>query len=242
MSNYKRKATVVPPALVSDSRFESLTWNFSLTFFIFFYFRLGKVVDETNNTLNRGCKLGDQFHKAGSSWHPYLPPNGFDTCAVCTCDASTLEITCPRVQCPLLTCSEKVQYRQDKKACCKRCPEVSDRFEDWLSKFLKNIYHPQVKVQKEISKNTNTEEIQRDQQSKHGTLNSPTIIMSTGGCKSPMGYHANGADWHPIIASHGEQKCIKCKCKVRQSKLIYFFRRKVLVSTCDLTCDVSCYF
>jgi len=37
--------------------------------------------------------------------------------------------------------------------------------------------------------------------------------MSSGGCKSPMGYHPNGQDWHPVIASHGEQKCIKCKCK-----------------------------
>lgn len=61
----------------------------------------------------------------GSSWHPYLPPNGYDTCAVCTCDSNTLEITCPRIQCPPLTCSEKVAYRPDKKACCKRCPDVS---------------------------------------------------------------------------------------------------------------------
>lgn len=69
---------------------------------------------------------------SGSSWHPYLPPNGFDTCAVCTCDANSLEITCPRVQCPPLNCSEKVAYRPDKKACCKRCPDVS------FLKFFKN--------------------------------------------------------------------------------------------------------
>lgn len=29
-----------------------------------------------------------------------------------------------------------------------------------------------------------------------------------------MGWHKNGDEWHPIIASHGEQKCIKCRCKV----------------------------
>lgn len=70
-----------------------------------------------------------------------------------------------------------------------------------------------MKVQKP-TKHYNTEEL-RDQESKHGgTLNSPSIIMSNGGCKSPMGYHPNGQEWHPIIASHGEQKCIKCKCKV----------------------------
>lgn len=55
----------------------------------------------------------------------FQPPNGFDTCAVCTCETATLEISCPRTQCPPLNCSEKVAYRQDKKSCCKRCPEVN---------------------------------------------------------------------------------------------------------------------
>lgn len=87
---------------------------------------LGKAnLDFDNETTSpRGCNLGDQFHKAGSTWHPYLPPNGFDTCAVCTCDLLTLEISCPRTQCPPLNCHEKVAYRPDKKACCKKCPEV----------------------------------------------------------------------------------------------------------------------
>lgn len=35
-----------------------------------------------------GCRLAGQFHAAGSSWHPYVPPSGFDTCAVCTCNVS----------------------------------------------------------------------------------------------------------------------------------------------------------
>ncbi|CRK91207.1 CLUMA_CG004890, isoform A [Clunio marinus] len=148
--------------------------------------------DSKNNTPQRGCKLGEQFYKAGSSWHPYLPPNGFDTCAVCTCDIYTLQVSCPRTQCPPLNCSKKVAYRPDKKACCKRCPDP--------------------KVIKETNKDINTEEM-KDQGSKYDTLNSPTVIMSSGGCKSPMGYHSNGQEWHPVIAPHGEQKCIKCKCK-----------------------------
>lgn len=90
----------------------------------FHFFIIGKHTETNNNTLPRGCKLGETFHKAGSSWHPYLPPNGFDTCAVCTCDASTLEVSCPRTQCPPLNCKESVAYRPDKKACCKKCPEV----------------------------------------------------------------------------------------------------------------------
>lgn len=69
--------------------------------------------------------MGDQFHSAGSSWYPYLPPNGFDRCTVCTCHAETLEIKCPREQCPPLQCSEKIAYRPNKTACCRRCPEVN---------------------------------------------------------------------------------------------------------------------
>lgn len=47
--------------------------------------------DMNNGTIvPRGCRLGDQFHSAGSSWYPYLPPNGFDRCAICTCDPITL--------------------------------------------------------------------------------------------------------------------------------------------------------
>lgn len=76
------------------------------------------------NSTTRGCILGEQFHLAGSSWYPYLPPNGFDTCTVCTCDPITLDVKCPHVQCPPLPCSDKVAYRPDKKACCKKCPEV----------------------------------------------------------------------------------------------------------------------
>lgn len=54
----------------------------------------------------------------------------------------------------------------------------------------------------------------KDQGSKSGTISSPEFIMKNGGCKSPMGVHRNGDEWHPIIATFGEQKCVKCSCKV----------------------------
>jgi hypothetical protein len=41
---------------------------------------------ESNTSITRGCFLAGQFYPAGKSWHPYLPPNGFELCAVCTCD------------------------------------------------------------------------------------------------------------------------------------------------------------
>lgn len=49
----------------------------------------------------------------------------------------------------------------------------------------------------------------------------PSTVTLPGTCKSHMGWHKNGDEWHPIIASHGEQKCIKCRCKVSHSYLIY---------------------
>lgn len=92
-----------------------------------FHFSIVIIAKNDENTVKvpRGCRLGDQFHSAGSSWYPYLPPNGFDRCTVCTCHAETLEIKCPREQCPPLQCSEKIAYRPNKTACCRRCPEVN---------------------------------------------------------------------------------------------------------------------
>lgn len=151
-----------------------------------------KYSDDTRVAMPRGCKLGDQFHDAGSTWHPYLPPNGYDTCTVCTCDLATLEITCPRTQCPPLSCSEKVAYRPDKKACCKVCPQIIERTKPVRS--------------------GNPDEM-GDQGSSSGTLRSPQAILENGGCKYNGNVYENGQDFHPILASHGEQKCVKCTCK-----------------------------
>uniref|UniRef100_U5ESB1 Putative short gastrulation n=1 Tax=Corethrella appendiculata TaxID=1370023 RepID=U5ESB1_9DIPT len=155
-----------------------------------------KYVEDANSSTPRGCKLGDHFYYAGSTWYPFLPPNGYDTCTVCTCDAVTLEVSCPRTQCPPLNCSEKVAYRPDKKACCKKCPEVKPS----LTENVNN------------SKKQDTNEL-KDQGSKSGTLNSPQTILANGGCKTTMGIHENGQEWHPVIALHGEHKCIRCRCK-----------------------------
>lgn len=62
-------------------------------------------------------------HLAGTKWHPYLPPFGFDLCSLCTCIPDSLEIECKRsVTCPPLTCAEEEAYRENAGDCCKRCP------------------------------------------------------------------------------------------------------------------------
>ncbi|XP_015181074.1 PREDICTED: dorsal-ventral patterning protein Sog [Polistes dominula] len=145
--------------------------------------------------VGRGCILAGQYHPSGASWHPYLPPVGFDTCAVCTCDAVTLEVKCPRVQCPPLDCDEKIAFRPDKKACCKQCPSTT----------------PSSAIA--VTGNLDGMSLPRDQ-AVLSILRSPEEILATGGCKYPLGGpYENGMEWHPRVHSHGEMKCVKCRCK-----------------------------
>ncbi|XP_034941805.1 dorsal-ventral patterning protein Sog isoform X2 [Chelonus insularis] len=158
--------------------------------------------NESNNLLvARGCILAGQFHPAGSAWHPYLPPSGFDTCAICTCDPISLEVQCPRVQCPALDCDEKTAVRPDKKACCKQCPVVSVIP-------ISGTQGPAVNSDPSLP---------QDQASGTHSLipkRTPEDILANGGCRYPVGGpYENGKDWHPKIHSHGEIKCVKCRCK-----------------------------
>ncbi|XP_037724054.1 dorsal-ventral patterning protein Sog [Drosophila subpulchrella] len=166
----------------------------------------------------RGCRLGEQFHPAGASWHPFLPPNGFDTCTTCSCDPQTLEIRCPRLVCPPLQCSEKLAYRPDKKACCKICPE---------GKQSSSNGH------KAVPNNPN---VLQDQAMQRSPSHSAEEVLANGGCKVVNKVYENGQEWHPILMSHGEQKCIKCRCK--DSK-VNCDRKRCSRSTCQQQTRVS---
>lgn len=63
-------------------------------------------------------------------------------------------------------------------------------------------------------KNPVDPELMGDQGSKRGTIKSVDEIMHNGGCKVAQTIYDNGQDWHPVLPSLGEQKCIKCACKV----------------------------
>ncbi|XP_068159341.1 dorsal-ventral patterning protein Sog [Drosophila tropicalis] len=162
----------------------------------------------------RGCRLGDQFHAAGASWHPFLPPNGFDTCTTCSCDPLTLEVRCPRMVCPPLQCSEKLAYRPDKKACCKVCPEGKQSSSN---------------SDKSMPNNPN---VLHDQAMPRTPGHTAEEILAAGGCKVVNKIYENGREWHPILMSHGEQKCIKCRCK--DSK-VNCDRKRCSRSTCQQT-------
>lgn len=149
---------------------------------------------ETADRTGRGCNLGEHFYPVGYSWHPYLPPNGFDTCAICSCDVMSLKVSCRKTTCPPLTCSEDVAYRPSKKSCCKKCPDVD----------TKNT--PRVH---QIG-----EGVMKDQASQTDATQNNQEILANGGCKMASSIYLNGHEWHPTIGSLGEQKCIKCRCKV----------------------------
>lgn len=101
------------------------SYNYLLYLSIFSGYKISH--EHFNSSKFEGCRLGDQFHEAGSSWHPYLPPNGFDECVICTCDPLKHEVSCEGHKCPPLNCTDKAACRPHKKACCKVCPEVCYR-------------------------------------------------------------------------------------------------------------------
>jgi len=116
--------------------------------------------------------------------------------------AVTLEVKCPRVQCPPLECDEKVAFRPDKKACCKQCPATTTPRSNGVTTAA-----------------SDTARLLRDQ-ALPPTRRTAEEILSSGGCKSPLGTaYENGVEWHPRVHSHGEMKCVKCRCKVRKSIL-----------------------
>lgn len=123
-----------------------------------------------------------------------MPPNGFDTCAICSCDVMSLKVSCRKTTCPPLTCSEEVAYRPSKKSCCKKCPDVDAKSTPRVHQLIDGVMKDQ---------GIQTNATQNNQE-----------ILANGGCKMTSSIYLNGHEWHPSIGSLGEQKCIKCRCKV----------------------------
>lgn len=59
-----------------------------------------------------------------------------------------------------------------------------------------------------------------------GTLRNPQTILANGGCSYNANVYENGQEFHPVLATHGEQKCVKCSCKVRIFACFFVFDRK----------------
>lgn len=169
--------------------------NFPLYLFtlLTFHLKFHELISASRDMkATKGCYLGSEYHLPGSSWYPYLPPNGFDRCTVCTCNATTTEIKCPRQVCPTLRCLPTLAFRPNNTACCKVCPKVSG----------KKINDPTLMGDQDTEPIKSTEE-----------------ILKQGGCKVTNGAYENGSEWQPNLPSIRRKKCIMCQCKVsHQSK------------------------
>ncbi|GLV35923.1 short gastrulation [Carabus blaptoides fortunei] len=131
---------------------------------------------------SRGCMLGNKFHSAGTRWHPFLVPSGFDRCTECTCDPATLEVKCSRKMC-VLDCDEKLAIRADDKSCCKQCPNSEG------GALQQDIFTPSMRERR-------PEE----------------VLPPGSCRKPDGEYVDNGTEYHPRLASIGEYKCVTCKC------------------------------
>ncbi|XP_014241548.1 dorsal-ventral patterning protein Sog [Cimex lectularius] len=167
---------------------------------------------------SKGCQMAGQHFTPGSSWHPYLPPTGFDTCTTCTCHPGTLRVSCPRKQCPPLNCDMRVAVKPDRKACCLVCPS--------------SIFGTMADG---VQKRNNDD--QRSEEASDAEM--AAEILANGGCKYPVGGpYPNGQEWHPRLYSHGEMKCVKCKCK--DGKVKCERKRCTKLSCNDECCAAQC--
>ncbi|KAB0795027.1 hypothetical protein PPYR_11866 [Photinus pyralis] len=144
---------------------------------------------ESNTSAPRGCTFGGMFYTAGSRFHPFLIPNGFDLCTECHCDSTLLEVKCTR--------------QSNEKKCCKHCVDTSKAMIDSENgTYVSDLSTTHVVVSKDAQSIV--------------SYKTPQQVLSEGGCKNPSNPnkpYENGQKYHPWIASLGEYKCVTCKCK-----------------------------
>nr|AMY99573.1 chordin [Novocrania anomala] len=69
-------------------------------------------------------------HYLGTRWHPYVPPFGYVTCAVCNCVKGSSKFNCTRMECPKLDCTDKESIRKEETDCCRVCPDKKSKPKD----------------------------------------------------------------------------------------------------------------
>jgi chordin len=146
----------------------------------------------SNPNQGRGCNIeGDRFHPAGSTWHPYMPPNGFMVCTTCSCSADSLTVECTREKCPTLNCSPEEAVYPRPLSCCKVCPPKKAIDPDTINDDV-----AQFDTQNQNKKPTETE------------------VLGAGGCKFRDELHTNGEEWNHRIEPFGYIPCVVCSCRV----------------------------
>ncbi|KAJ3642845.1 hypothetical protein Zmor_025596 [Zophobas morio] len=142
---------------------------------------------ETNRNVPQKCIFNGQPYSPSSKFRPFLIPTGFDNCTECTCDPIYLEIKCKRIT--------------NEKDCCRNCGRVD---------YSVNGTFPA------DDGSTTGVEGTRTISPRPPPGPSPTEVLLKGGCKNlydPKKPYPNGKEYHPLIGSLGEYKCVTCKCQ-----------------------------
>lgn len=158
-----------------------------------------KTSQESNISVPKGCTFGGKFYIAGSKFHPFLVPNGFDLCTECYCDPILLEVKCTRIG--------------NEKTCCTKCSTTQQAQIDSEN----GTY---------VSDNSHVEQPLNGIQKKVTPHKKP-VEKAAGDCANladPLYPHKNGSKYHPHIASLGEYKCVTCRCEVNIKYNYHSFR------------------
>ncbi|KRT81479.1 hypothetical protein AMK59_5750, partial [Oryctes borbonicus] len=146
--------------------------------------------EENETAIPKTCTLLGKTYLPGASFHPFLIPNGFDTCTLCVCDPALLQVKCTR--------------NGDEKLCCKNCPSVTSYTDSENGTMYSDQLYPP---------------IDQIPEEKPVTEKSPEQILAEGGCRNlynPKMPYRDGEKYHPVIESLGEYKCVTCKCQQGQ--------------------------
>uniref|UniRef100_A0A182FME1 VWFC domain-containing protein n=1 Tax=Anopheles albimanus TaxID=7167 RepID=A0A182FME1_ANOAL len=157
------------------------------------------------------CYHANRFYDDGETWRSTI-----ESCTMCSCDAR--RIKCDPIRCPPLRCRNEdiIQRRGD---CCPSCNgELRARHLSTVGLQRQGCVKESKGTKKPAglsgSKATGSKDELRDEAgSSVGTLRSPQAILAAGGCRYEDQIYENGQEYHPILATHGEEKCIKCRCK-----------------------------
>ncbi|KAI4460396.1 chordin [Holotrichia oblita] len=142
-------------------------------------------LEDNETAIPKMCTLLGKTYLPGTTFHPFLIPNGFDTCTLCVCDPVLLQVKCTR--------------NGDEKLCCKNCPSVTS-YTDSENQTMYSDHHTVVEVREE--KNAN--EKSAEQILAEGGCRNPY---------NPQMPYRDGQKYHPVIESLGEYKCVTCKCQ-----------------------------
>ncbi|XP_049861161.1 dorsal-ventral patterning protein Sog-like [Schistocerca gregaria] len=165
--------------------------------------------------VRRGCSVSGEFHAAGSSWYPYVPPHGFDTCVTVSCDAVTLQVRFWRRRCPALDCGGRRPVRPDPRACCRVCPpaDTADDEPGGAGAVAGAVAGAEREPEPD-----------------------PQAVLAAGGCRAPHQVFEDGRSWHPRIQPFGVEKCVTCRCKAGH---IQCQRKVCKAATCARLQDAS---